>query len=69
MKNERRKERKKREDSIDEAIFPPFPQVQCISFSPETELQGGGMRRRKERKSKKEDATEQKNEKNKRNIV
>lgn len=32
---------KKRENSIDEAISPPFPQVQCISIAPETELQKG----------------------------
>lgn len=53
---QRQKERKKREDSIDEAISPPFPQVQCISFAPETELQGGGMRRKRKEKSEKEDA-------------
>lgn len=38
---QRQKGRRKRENSIDEAISPPFPQVQCISFAPETELQGG----------------------------
>lgn len=43
MKNED----KKRENSIDEAISPPFPQVQCISIAPETELQKGERMRRK----------------------
>jgi len=37
---QRRKE-KKRENSIDDAISPPFPQVQCISIGPKAELQGG----------------------------
>lgn len=48
MKNED----KKRVNSIDEAISPPFPQVQCISIAPETELQKGeGMRRKRKARS------------------
>lgn len=46
MKNKDKK-KETRENSIDEAMTPPFPQVQCIPLAPETELQGGGMRRGK----------------------
>lgn len=53
MKNkDEKKGKQKRENSIYEAISPPFPQVQCISFAPETELQrgeGGTRRKRKEK--------------------
>ena len=60
MKNKDEKKEKKRENSIDEATSPPFPQVQCISFAPETELQrrGGGVRRKRKEKSEKEGAKE-----------
>lgn len=44
MKNQDRKKEQKRGNSIDEAISPPFPQVQCISFAPETQLQGAGVK-------------------------
>lgn len=43
-----------RENNIDEAISPPFPQVQCISITPETELQReGGEERGKEKSGRK----------------
>lgn len=38
---------KKRENIIDEAISPPFSQVQCILFAPETQLKGEDQEKKK----------------------
>lgn len=49
MKTQDEKNEEKREKSIDQAISPPRPQVQCIPFDPETQFQKYEEKERKEK--------------------
>lgn len=46
-------EENEREKSIGQALSPPLPQVQCISFDPETQVLNGGRERKGKEKSEK----------------
>lgn len=61
MKNKDKKKEKRGRIALTRQYPLLFPQVQCISFAPETELQGGGMRRKRKEKSEREDAKGKKN--------